>query len=234
VTSPSVLSRLLVGPLVILSLVVAAAVTGSAAYLAVDGGTLQVFTGPGPEVSQPIPSECEDTDYAEVLIGSPGDDTFQAADGGALIFGMGGNDTLQGGNAKDCLVGGNGKDRLDGGPGTADICIGSKDETIVNCENAGIENEQTRSGSEASGDPAEDVAGSESDVTASPSPTPSSSDSPTPTPSPTPSGSPEATATPSPDPTPIVVRSEEPTPTATGSPSEEATPTPAPTPDASG
>ncbi len=72
-TGPSVQQRLLTGLLVVLQLVVAMAATASATYLAVDGGTLQVFTGPGPDLPQPIPSECHGTDYAEVLIGSPAD-----------------------------------------------------------------------------------------------------------------------------------------------------------------
>jgi RTX calcium-binding nonapeptide repeat (4 copies) len=93
----------------------------------------------------PTPPECAGMTFTQVIVGTAGNDTIQAGNGGALAFGLGGDDTIYGGSGKDCLVGGdgndtlhgdgdgdaldggNGTDLLDGGDGT-DACYGtSKD-----------------------------------------------------------------------------------------------------------
>ncbi len=108
-----------------------------------------------------VPSECEGMTFAEVIVGTEGDDVIAGGAGNNLIFGLGGNDNLAGGNASDCIVGGpgddtiagnngadvllggdnndglsggNGSDYLDGGAGT-DLCDGgNSNNTLVNCE----------------------------------------------------------------------------------------------------
>jgi hypothetical protein len=85
--------------------------------------SMTVVVGPFSDVAPPTPAECEGMKFKEVLIGTPGDDVFEAANKGALIFGLGGNDTLLGGNGKDCLIGGDGSDVLFGDNG-ADVLLG--------------------------------------------------------------------------------------------------------------
>lgn len=79
---------------------------------------------PTPSVSPPpLPRECAGMTFAEILVGTAGDDVIIAGNGGALVFGLGGNDTLRGGNGKDCLVGGDGDDIAVGGNGR-DVLLG--------------------------------------------------------------------------------------------------------------
>lgn len=107
------------------------------------------------------PSECAEMTFAQVIVGTEGDDVLTGGNGSNLIFGLGGKDTIHGNNAGDCLVGGDGddqlygenaKDFLLGGPGE-DLLIGgegkdyldggadedaceaaSTGETVINCE----------------------------------------------------------------------------------------------------
>ncbi len=78
----------------------------------------------------PVPAECADLTFAEVIVGTPGDDHLGPVNGGALILGLGGNDTLEGGNGKDCVVGGDGNDTLIGGNGK-DVLLGETGDDIL-------------------------------------------------------------------------------------------------------
>ena len=59
--------------------------------------TVGTFELPEPP---PTPPECADMEFAQVIVGTAGDDHLVAGNGGALVFGLGGNDTLDGGNAQ--------------------------------------------------------------------------------------------------------------------------------------
>ena len=83
--------------------------------------SMSITVGPWPPPPiPPTPPECADMKFSQVIVGTPGDDVIHAGNGGALVFGLGGNDTITGGNGKDCLVGGDGNDTLVGG--TARTC----------------------------------------------------------------------------------------------------------------
>src|SRR5690349_799255 len=83
-----------------------------------------------PEPPPATPPECEGMTFAQVIVGTPGDDTFAAGNGGALIFGLAGNDVINGGNGKDCLVGGDGNDTLVGGNGK-DVLLGGAGDDLL-------------------------------------------------------------------------------------------------------
>lgn len=114
----------------------------AAATLAVDGGVLQAFSFPGVPATPPA---CEGMRFDELVVGTPGDDVLGEPDQSAqnhrqLVFGLGGDDTLYGGNQDDCLVGGDGNDLLVGGNGKdfldgevgGDVLIGGNgSDTIV-------------------------------------------------------------------------------------------------------
>lgn len=53
----------------------------------------------------------------EVIVGGSGDDTIDGAQGRDVIFGTGGDDSLVGGNSPDVLFGGDGDDALESGKG---------------------------------------------------------------------------------------------------------------------
>ena len=56
-------------------------------------------------------------DWADLLLGSLGDDTLEGRQGDDTLIGNGGNDLLLGGSGNDMLLGGPGDDTLDGGGG---------------------------------------------------------------------------------------------------------------------
>jgi predicted ribosomally synthesized peptide with SipW-like signal peptide len=77
----------------------------------------------GPDIS--IPAECAHMNFDKVVVLTDGPDTY-TPDNGALrelIFGLGGNDIIHGGNQDDCLVGGDGDDQLFGENGK-DVLLG--------------------------------------------------------------------------------------------------------------
>jgi Ca2+-binding RTX toxin-like protein len=146
---------------VILAATLLTIASAAAAFLQVDGGTIQAWTfevhiTPTPTPTQP-PSQPAVPAACIAVIGTPkpediiyltdGDDVWPApgekSNGKQVIFGLGGNDTITSGNGKDCLIGGpgndtligdNGKDYFDGGSDT-DTCLGGNGkETIRNCE----------------------------------------------------------------------------------------------------
>ncbi len=101
------------------------------------GATMQITVGPFPTptptptpVVPPTPPECAGMTFAEVIVGTEGDDTIRAGNGRTLVFGLGGNDTIYGGNGKDCLVGGDGDDILVGGNGKDVLLGGEGDDTL--------------------------------------------------------------------------------------------------------
>ncbi len=65
----------------------------------------------------PLPPAPAGTARADVLLGSPENDTIRGRGGADRIYGKGGRDTLDGGPGRDRLFGGPGNDRLNGGPG---------------------------------------------------------------------------------------------------------------------
>lgn len=109
-----------------LGLMAATAFTATGAYftdtISIEQGFIATIPSPG---APSVPPECEEIEFAQVIVGTPGDDHITAANGGALIFGLGGDDTLEGGNGKDCLVGGDGDDTLSGGNGK-DVLLGGE------------------------------------------------------------------------------------------------------------
>ena len=76
-----------------------------------------------------VPDQCRGMTFDRVLTGTPGDDVYAAGNGGVLILGLGGNDTLSGGNGNDCLVGGDGDDILVGN-GKDVLLGGDGDDTL--------------------------------------------------------------------------------------------------------
>ncbi len=66
--------------------------------------------------------------------GGSGNDKIYGSTGENWLYGMGGNDELYGGSGDDYLVGGSGSNLLDGGLGYEDRCVGSRLDTIINCE----------------------------------------------------------------------------------------------------
>jgi RTX calcium-binding nonapeptide repeat (4 copies) len=231
---------------------IVALTTARAASLIVNGETLQVLT---PAVSLPssqpaTPAECGAMTFTEVIIGTPGDDTFVAENGRALVFGLGGDDWLHGGNGKDCLVGGDGNDTLTGGNGK-DVLLGGDGDDVLYAAGDSVEagngkdllsggpasdacvgtTQDTFVDCEAVDDGADSGPGDRSLTVASPPSTdgdvPDATPSPTVTPTPvlTSSATPTPSSTVAPTPTPIVTSTPMPTPTPTESP----TPTPTPT-----
>ena len=72
-----------------------------------------------------------------VIVGTFGDDVIdlRAANHPQIIMGLGGNDTIYGGNSGDCLVGGDGNDKLYGG-NAKDILIGGAGDDYLDGGNA--------------------------------------------------------------------------------------------------
>ncbi len=89
-------------------------------------------------IAPPTPPECTGMTFAEVIVGTEGNDTFHAGHGGALVFGLGGNDTIYGGNGKDCLVGGDGNDTLVGGNGKDVLLGGAGDDSLHGGEDGDV------------------------------------------------------------------------------------------------
>ena len=118
--------------------------------------SLGVWVTPSP-IHPPIPAACSGSDWtdATIVVLTEGDDTYppvgtDKSNGKQIVFGLGGNDHINGGNGKDCLVGGdgndtlvggNGADYIDGGPGTDTCDGGNGPNTIVNCEPVQDDNE---------------------------------------------------------------------------------------------
>ncbi|HLO36543.1 MAG TPA: hypothetical protein VK194_10690, partial [Candidatus Deferrimicrobium sp.] len=117
---------------IVAAVMVASIGLASAARLMLSGGTLQVFSFPGPGTDEAdVPAECAGLTFAQVIVGTTGDDHFTAANGGALILGLGGDDTIAGGNGRDCLVGGDGNDTLSGGNGRDILLGGAGDDSLA-------------------------------------------------------------------------------------------------------
>ena len=72
-----------------------------------------VLLAPSAGAGSGIPSECGGRYYANIITGTPGDDTLTGSSNKDVILGLGGNDTLIGNSGDDCLVGGDGDDVLD-------------------------------------------------------------------------------------------------------------------------
>ena len=67
----------------------------------------------------------------EIIWGGSGDDTLDGAQGKDVVFGTGGDDVLIGGNSRDALLGGDGDDRLEGGKGNDLLIGGSGDDVLL-------------------------------------------------------------------------------------------------------
>ena len=61
--------------------------------------------------------DCQGTNDADTMNGSPQDDTMLAMDGGDTLFGVGGMDALKGQGGGDEIFGGEGNDKVKGGFG---------------------------------------------------------------------------------------------------------------------
>ena len=85
--------------------------------------------------------ECEGTNRADAMNGSPGDDKMLALDGADILYGLlggmdmlkgkGGGDRIFGGEGNGKVKGGHGKDRVDGGAGN-DLVRGQ--DVLKGCE----------------------------------------------------------------------------------------------------
>ncbi len=70
------------------------------------------------------PPECAGMTFDNVITGTAGNDEITVSGSTHdLIFGLGGNDKIDGGNGPDCIVGGEGDDELKGGNGD-DVILG--------------------------------------------------------------------------------------------------------------
>ncbi len=79
-----------------------------------------------PSAPAPDLTTCGDvTQYDEVVLGTPGDDTLSAGPGRQVLVGLGGDDVLKGGDGEDCLLGGAGDDVLVGNPDEDDLAGGA-------------------------------------------------------------------------------------------------------------
>lgn len=58
-----------------------------------------------------------ETDFDNVITGTPGNDHIKGTNDDDLIFGLGGNDKIHGKNGNDCIIGGDGDDKIWGGKG---------------------------------------------------------------------------------------------------------------------
>lgn len=83
------------------------------------------------EPEEPLISDVMTGQGGEVLIGGDGDDTIDGAQGRDAIFGTGGDDELIGGNSPDALFGDAGDDTLDGGRGNDELTGGIGDDVLT-------------------------------------------------------------------------------------------------------
>jgi Ca2+-binding RTX toxin-like protein len=67
---------------------------------------------------------------AQIILGTPGNDTITGTSASELIFGMGGNDVIDGGAGNDFILGGSGNDQLSGGDNDDDLFGGSGNDTL--------------------------------------------------------------------------------------------------------
>ena len=74
------------------------------------------------------PPDCSGSNNADVMNGSPGDDSIEALAGNDIIFGNGGRDELDGDQDNDILFGGPDSDDLDGTGGNDTLIPGPDDE----------------------------------------------------------------------------------------------------------
>jgi uncharacterized repeat protein (TIGR01451 family) len=58
-----------------------------------------------------------ETDFDNIITGTPGNDHIKGTNDDDLIFGLGGNDKIHGKNGNDCIIGGDGDDKIWGGKG---------------------------------------------------------------------------------------------------------------------
>lgn len=65
------------------------------------------------------------------LLGTPQDDVLTGTDAGELIFALGGNDRVAGGDGHDCLIGDSGDDRLKGQEGSDRLTGGSGNDLLT-------------------------------------------------------------------------------------------------------
>ena len=110
-------------------MVFAIATTAGASVLAVVPGNLAILQVPA-QIPIQAPPECSRMTFAQVIVGTAGDDRIDAGDGAALILGLAGNDTLTGGKGKDCIVGGDGQDALTGDKGD-DVLLGGDGNDVL-------------------------------------------------------------------------------------------------------
>jgi Ca2+-binding RTX toxin-like protein len=109
---------------------------GTTMEIIIGGSGDDVLTGgPGNDIIHGGPGN--DTIHGgggdDTLYGEAGDDTLYGDDGDDTIYGDDGNDTIYGGTGNDTLFGGAGVNYLNGGGDDGDICIGSPQDTIVEC-----------------------------------------------------------------------------------------------------
>ena len=110
-------------------MILAIATTAGASVLAVVPGNLAILQLPA-QIPMQAPAECSRMTFAQVIVGTQGDDHIDAGDGAALVLGLGGNDSLTGGKGKDCLVGGDGDDALTGAKGD-DVLLGGDGNDVL-------------------------------------------------------------------------------------------------------
>ncbi len=86
-----------------------------------------------PEILPPAEKDAfdfSDTEFDQVLIGTPGNDKLTGGGGSDYLYGSGGDDVLRGQGGNDVLIGGDGDDHLIGGAGD-DVLIGGLGSDIL-------------------------------------------------------------------------------------------------------
>ncbi|HWP78570.1 MAG TPA: hypothetical protein VNL34_02835 [Candidatus Nitrosotenuis sp.] len=68
------------------------------------------------EIQPPFCGRAE-TDFDNIITGTPGNDHIKGTNDDDLIFGLGGNDKIHGKKGNDCIIGGDGDDKIWGGDG---------------------------------------------------------------------------------------------------------------------
>jgi uncharacterized repeat protein (TIGR01451 family) len=71
-----------------------------------------------------------ESDFDNVITGTPGNDHIKGTNGDDLIFGLGGNDKIQGKDGDDCIFGGDGNDYIHGQQGNDTLIGGDGDDKI--------------------------------------------------------------------------------------------------------
>jgi Ca2+-binding RTX toxin-like protein len=189
-----------------------AAWSGTASH----GFSTVIGVGPPPPVPV-VPPECAGMVFVEVIVGTAGNDTINAGNGGALVLGLGGDDRITGGNGKDCLAGGDGNDVLAGGNGTDVLLGGEGNDNLYGGGDADVLEGGNGKDLLSGGDGVDVCYGTRKDVFVGCESAAMMEASPAPGPSPAPTDEPSATPPPTatPDPAPTDEPSATPPPTAT-------------------